>query len=192
MRSAAFCRTASCGRSRIPDFDFSQFRFEWTESLYGTQQPVSPIGDIICFKVFYQDIQLDYGQYAVRVELCGDGRYELNACFLTKDLMEKLAEIDTTDLIAKETAIDTAKAYAAEMKLATETCKYQPSERLGEDTVLVYYDVENGCLAYMVPDPVANHYSTAATYYRMRANVFVDAKTGKVLENRYDQMVAVT
>ena len=64
------------------------------------------------------------------------------------------------------------------------------------ETVLMYYAVEDNCLAYKVQDPVRNHIfigdGVGAVLYDVRANVFVDAKTGGILENRYDTLISVT
>ena len=177
---------------QAPDFDFTKFTFEWRGSHYLSQPMRNPIGDSICFMLYYQDIPLDYETYPVKVELCEQGRYELNAYFLTSDFIEKLAAIDTTGLISEQEAIDAAKAYASELKLATETGKYQPSERFGEEIVLMYYNVEDACLAFKVQDTLANHFGSSYTYHSVWANVFVNAKTGNVLENRFREMVAIS
>jgi len=178
-------------KQKLPSFDDSKFTFEWVESVYENRKTISPIGDTICFRLCYQGIPLDYEKYAVKVHLCDNGRYELEASFLTDDFIEKLAAIDTAKVISKKKAIETAKEYASEMKLATKTGKYQPSERFGENTDLVYFSVENARLAYQVSDPLSNFYSVSNTFFTVRANVFVDAKTGEVLENRYDELISI-
>lgn len=178
---------------RIPDFDFSQFTFEWRESDY---DGLTHLPGTISFMLSYQDIPLDYDKYPVSVDLCDYGRYELNADFLTSAFIEKLTAIDTAGIISKQEATDIAKAYASEMPLATETGKYKPSDHFGEETVLIYYSVEDNCLAYKVHDSYGNHFSVGSglemTLYDVKANVFVDAKTGEVLENRYDELISIT
>ena len=80
------------------------------------------------------------------------------------------------------------------MPLPTESGKYEPSDRFGEETVLMYYSVLDDCLAYKVHDSYGNHFSIGggfATVYDVKANVFVDARTGDILENRYDEMIAI-
>lgn len=178
-------------RQRLSGIDVSQLTFEWVESVHDIRNSSNPDGDTVIFRLSYQGIPLDYSKYAVKVHLCNHERYELDAVFLTADFVEKLAAIDTSEVISKQAAIETARAYAAEMKLPTETGTYQPSDRFGEETFLVYYSVEDACLAYQAPDPGANIYSVNALLYSVRANVFVDAKTGEVLENRYDERMSV-
>lgn len=181
---------------QIPDFDFSQFTFEWRESSYDGMKSNSALPGTISFMLSYQDIPLDYDKYPVSVDFCDYGRYELKADFLTSAFIEKLTAIDTTGMISKQEAIEAAKAYASEMPLATETGKYEPSARFGEDTVLMYYAVEDNRLAYKVQDLGSNRIvirdGVGATMYDISANVFVDAKTGKILENRYDQLISIT
>lgn len=181
-------------RRQLPDFDFSQFTFEWRESEYDPRSSGSAVPAAVHFRLCYQDIPLDYDKYPVTVDLCDYGRYELNAPFLTGAFLDKLAAIDTTGVIPKQEAINTAKAYASEMPLPTESGKYEPSGRFGVETVLMYYSVEDDCLAYRVHDSYGNHFSIGggfSTIYDVKANVFVDARTGDVLENRYDEMVAI-
>jgi hypothetical protein len=60
----------------------------------------------------------------------------------------------------------------------------------------MYYAVEDSRLAYKVQDLGCNRIvirdGVGATMYDISANVFVDAKTGEILENRYDQLVSIT
>ncbi|MBQ6042224.1 MAG: leucine-rich repeat protein [Oscillospiraceae bacterium] len=180
---------------QIPDFDFSQFSFEWRENQYNEPTSNSHLPSAICFRLYYQDIPLDYDRYPVIVTPGDYGRYVLNADFLTSAFLEKLTAIDITGVISKQEAIDTAKAYASEMPLPTETGKYVPSASFGEETVLMYYAVEENCLAYKVHDSYGNRYSLGGgftTLYDVKANVFVNARTGDVLENRYDQLISIS
>ena len=58
----------------------------------------------------------------------------------------------------------------------------------------MYYSVEDDRIAYKVHDSYGNRFSFGsgfATLYDVKANVFVDARTGDVLENRYDQLVSI-
>ncbi len=181
---------------QIPDFDFSQFTLEWRESSYDRMLSNSSLPSKIDFMLCYQDIPLDYDKYPVSVDLCNYGRYEMNADFLTSDFMEKLTAIDTTGMISQQEAIDAAKAYASEMPLATKTGKYVPSDRFGKETVLMYYAVEENLLAYKVQDLGCNRIiigeGAGLTMYDLTANVFVNAKTGEILENRYDKLISIT
>ena len=119
-----------------------------------------------------------------------DGNFGTNTEFLKADMQEKLVEAVAAPRIAEAEAVSTAKEYAAAQALPNlPSDLYQPSERFGEKPQLLVYSLEEGRLAYRVTDPQCNRYELGIGQSKMlcdvAADVYVDAVTGEVLENRF-------
>lgn len=177
---------------RVPDFDFSQFTFETNGMTYlhDKNDATEEIGKQFYFRIYYQDILLDPEQYELHIQQYYDGRFETNADFLTADMQEKLTEAVAAPRIAEADAVSAAREYAASLDLPDlPSVRYQPSERFGEKTALLVYSLAEGRLAYRVTDPLGNCYELgtgqSAVLCAAAADVYVDAVTGAVLENRF-------
>ena len=177
---------------RVPDFDFSQFTFETNGMTYlhDKNDATEEIGKQFYFRIYYQDILLDPEQYELHIQQYYDGRFETNADFLTADMQEKLTEAVDAPRIAEADAVSAAREYAASLDLPDlPSVRYQPSERFGEKTALLVYSLAEGRLAYRVTDLLGNCYELgtgqSAVLCAAAADVYVDAVTGAVLENRF-------
>ena len=178
--------------ARVPDFDFSRFTFEThgMTYLHDKNDATEEIGKQFSFWVYNQDYLLDPEHYELRIRQYYDGTFETDADFLTADMQEKLAEAVAAPRIAEADAVSTGKEYAAAQALPDlPSVLYQPSERFGEKPQLLVYSLEEGRLAYRVSDPLTNHYEIGTGQSRIlcetAADVYVDAVTGDVLENRF-------
>ena len=192
-RDAAFRRQMQDAvTARVPDFDFSQFSFE-TQGftyLHEKNDATAEIGKQYDFRICYQDYLLDPEHYTMHIRQYYDGRFETDADFLTPGIQEKLAEAAAAPRIAQADAVSTARAYAASLEIPDlPGTLYQPSERFGEAPVLLVYSPEEGKLAYRVSDPLFNGYTLGTGQSKIlcgaAADVYVDAATGEVLENRF-------
>lgn len=148
------------------------------------------IGKQFYFWVYYQDILLDPEHYEIFIQQYYDGTFETDAEFLTAGIHEKLTAAIASPCIAEADAVSTAQTYAASLTLPDlPSVLYQPSERFGEQPVLLVYSVEDSRLAYRISDPQCNRYELgtgmSAILCEVAANVYVDAVTGEALENRY-------
>lgn len=178
--------------ARVPDIDFSQFTFEThgMTYLHDENDATEEIGKQFYFWVYYQDHLLDPEHYEIHIQQYYDGRFETEVDFLTADIQEKLDTAIAAPRIAEADAVRTAQAYAAALPLPDlPDVLYQPSERFGEQPVLLVYSVEESRLAYRISDPQCNRYELgteqSAVLCEAAANVYVDAVTGEALENRY-------
>ena len=177
--------------ARVPDFDFSQFTFEThgMTYLHEKNDATVEIGKQFYFWVYYQDVLLDPEHYEIYIQQYYDGTFETEADFLTAGIQEKLAAI-AAPCIAEADAVSTAQTYAASLALPDlPSVLYQPSERFGEQPVLLVYSVEESRLAYRISDPQCNRYELgteqSAVLCEAAANVYVDVVTGEALENRF-------
>ena len=185
--------------ARVPEFDFSQFTFEThgMTYLYEKNDAAAEIGKQFYFWVYYQDYLLDPEHYEMRIRQYDDGAFETDAEFLTADMQEKLAEAVAAPQIAEADAVSAAKEYAASLALPDlPSVLYQPSEQFGEKPKLLVYSLEEGRLAYQISDPQCNRYELGTGQNKIlceaAANVYVDAVTGEVLENRFTVIKSVS
>lgn len=192
-RDEAFrCQMQDAVLERVPDFDFSQFTFETNGMTYlhDKNDATKEIGKQFYFRIYYQDILLDPEQYELHIQQYYDGRFETNADFLTANMQNKLAESVAAPRIAESDAVSAAREYAASLALPDlPSVHYQPSERFGEKTALLVYSLTEGRLAYRVTDPLSNRFELGAGQSKIlcgaAADIYVDAVTGEVLENRF-------
>lgn len=185
--------------AHVPDIDFSQFTFETHGMTYLHEEndATEEIGKQFYFWIYYQDYLLDPEHYELHIQQYYDGTFEDDGAFLTADMQEKLAEAVAAPRIAEADAVSAAKEYAAAQALPDLPAEcYQPSEQFGENPKLLVYSLEEGRLAYQISDPQCNRYELGTEQSRIlceaAADVYVDAVTGEVLENRFRMIKSVS